>query len=142
MNATISRRSSFELVARRAKARYVTGLSASITRKDGHHPIIFMQCGPVRYRVDARQQAAARPFTHHVLVRPTGFRAPDLPAADSRVEFQRLYEALTQDSGRNQLICEDVIAAVASRPFPTGADRTHRTSCGFWRRSCRRRFRT
>ena len=70
--------SSFELVARRAKARYVTGLSASITRKDGHHPIIFMQCGPVRYRVNARQQAAARPFTHHVLVRPTGFRAPDL----------------------------------------------------------------
>ena len=88
---------SFELVACRAKARYVTGLSASITRKDGHHPIIFMQCGPVRYRVNARQQAALRPFAHHVLVRPTGFRAPDLAAADSRVEFQRLYEALTQD---------------------------------------------
>ena len=93
--------SSFELVARRAKARYVTGLSASITRKDGHHPIIFMQCGPVRYRDNARQQAAARPFTHHVLVRPTGFRAPDLAAADSRVEFQRLYEALTQNAARN-----------------------------------------
>ena len=89
--------SSFELVARRAKARYVTGLSASTTRKDGHQPIIFMQCGPVRYRDNARQQAAARPFTHHVLVRPTGFRAPATAAADSRVEFQRLYEALTQD---------------------------------------------
>ena len=58
MNATICRRPSFELVARRAKARYVTGLSASTTRKDGHQPIIFMQCGPVRYRVNARQQAA------------------------------------------------------------------------------------
>ena len=110
--------SSFELVARRAKARYVTGLSASITRKDGHHPIIFMQCGPVRYRVNARQQAALRPFTHHVLVRPTGFRAPDLAAADSRVEFQRLYEALTQNPGRNQLICRDVIAAVQAGRFP------------------------
>ena len=54
--------SSFELVARRAKARYVTGLSASITRKDGHQPIIFMQCGPVRYRVNARQQAALAAF--------------------------------------------------------------------------------
>jgi hypothetical protein len=41
---------SFELVARRSKARYVLGLSATVTRKDGHHPIIFMQCGPVRYR--------------------------------------------------------------------------------------------
>jgi superfamily II DNA or RNA helicase/very-short-patch-repair endonuclease len=110
--------SSFELVARRAKARYVTGLSASTTRKDGHQPIIFMQCGPVRYRVNARQQGASRPFTHHVLVRPTGFRAPDKAAADSRAEFQQLYEALTQDPGRNQLICRDVIAAVQAGRFP------------------------
>jgi superfamily II DNA or RNA helicase/very-short-patch-repair endonuclease len=110
--------SSFELVARRAKARYVTGLSASITRKDGHQPIIFMQCGPVRYCDNARQQAASRPFTHHVLVRPTGFRAPDLPAADSRAEFQRLYEALTQNPARNQLICSDVIAAAQAGRFP------------------------
>ena len=36
---------SFELVARRAKARFVLGLSATVARKDGHHPIIFMQCG-------------------------------------------------------------------------------------------------
>jgi len=110
--------SSFELVARRAKARYVTGLSASITRKDGHQPIIFMQCGPVRYRDNARKQAASRPFTHHVLVRPTGFRAPDLAAADSRVEFQQLYEALTQSPARNQLICRDVIAAAQAGRFP------------------------
>ena len=109
---------SFELVARRAKARYITGLSASTTRKDGHQPIIFMQCGPVRFRDNARQQAALRPFTHQVLVRPTGFRAPDLPASDSRAEFQRLYEALTQNPGRNQLICNDVIAAAQAGRFP------------------------
>jgi superfamily II DNA or RNA helicase len=64
---------SFEMVVRRAKARFVTGLSATVTRKDGHHPIILMQCGPLRYRVAAKQQAAARPFAHHVIVRPTGF---------------------------------------------------------------------
>jgi superfamily II DNA or RNA helicase len=49
---------SFEQVARRIKARYVLGLSATVTRKDGHHPIIFMRCGPVRKRVDARTEAA------------------------------------------------------------------------------------
>ena len=38
---------SFELVARRAKAKFVTGLSATVARKDGHHPIIFMQCGQI-----------------------------------------------------------------------------------------------
>ncbi|WP_425411950.1 TOTE conflict system archaeo-eukaryotic primase domain-containing protein [Magnetospirillum moscoviense] len=51
---------SFEAVARRCKAKYVLGLSATVTRKDGHHPIIFMQCGPVRFRVDAKRQAALR----------------------------------------------------------------------------------
>ena len=66
---------SFEQVVRRAKARFVVGLSATVTRKDGHHPIVFMQCGPVRHRVDARAQAAARPFDHTVVVRPTAFQA-------------------------------------------------------------------
>jgi superfamily II DNA or RNA helicase len=34
---------SFEQVARQAKPRFVVGLSATVARKDGHHPIIFMQ---------------------------------------------------------------------------------------------------
>jgi len=51
---------SFETVARQCKVKYIIGLSATVIRKDGHHPIIFMQCGPVRYRVDERKQAAAR----------------------------------------------------------------------------------
>src|SRR5262249_8485970 len=37
---------SFEQVVRRARAKFVTGLSATVTRKDGHHPIVLMQCGP------------------------------------------------------------------------------------------------
>jgi len=109
---------SFELVVRRAKAKYVTGLSATVTRKDGHHPIIFMQCGPVRYRVDARQQAASRPFDHHVYVRPTSFRDPEPPDSDQRVQFHRLYEALMNDEKRNKLICEDVINALNTGRFP------------------------
>jgi superfamily II DNA or RNA helicase/very-short-patch-repair endonuclease len=109
---------SFDLVARRAKAKYVTGLSATVTRKDGHHPIIFMQCGPVRHRVDARQQAAERPFTHSVFVRPTNFRDMAAALPDQRFEFTRLYAALVADRTRNQLICEDVIAAVRAGRCP------------------------
>ena len=45
---------SFEAVARRSKARYVLGLSATVTRKDGHHPIVFMQCESVRFRAEAK----------------------------------------------------------------------------------------
>jgi len=109
---------SFELVARRAKARFVTGLSATVTRKDGHHPIVFMQCGPIRYRVDARQQAAARPFVHHVIVRPTGFRSVEPPEQDVRMEFQRLYAALAADNLRNELICADVLACIQEGRSP------------------------
>jgi superfamily II DNA or RNA helicase len=81
---------SFKQVARRAKAKFVTGLSATVTRKDGRHPIIFMQCGPVRYRVDAKKQAYLLPFAHTVVVRPTGFY-PTRPAeCDPRSQFRQL----------------------------------------------------
>jgi superfamily II DNA or RNA helicase/very-short-patch-repair endonuclease len=103
---------SFEQVVRRTKAKFVTGLSATVTRKDGHHPIVFMQCGPVRHRVDAKAQAAARPFTHAVYVRPTGFRPSGALAEDVRIQFQELYSELIADKARNQLICDDVLAAV------------------------------
>lgn len=105
---------SFERVARRAKARFVLGLSATPTRKDGHHPILFMQCGPIRHRVDARRQAATRPFSHHVLVRPTGFRSPDGGSANPRAEFQRLVDAVANDARRNAIICDDVRQAMAA----------------------------
>ena len=103
---------SFEQVARRAKAKYVTGLTATITRKDGHHPIVFMQCGPVRHRVDARKQAAVRPFEHFVFVRPTAFRPLREPNPDQRLQFQDLCTELVNDKTRNSLICNEVIEAV------------------------------
>lgn len=109
---------SFELVARRVKARFVTGLSATVTRRDGHHPIIFMQCGPVRYRVDAKKEALLHPFAHHVFVRPTGFRAVATPEPDPRPEFHELCEALIHDESRNRLICADVLSAVGEGRYP------------------------
>lgn len=110
---------SFELVARRSKAKYVAGLSATVARKDGHHPIIFMQCGPVRHRVNAKDQATARPFSHTVVVRPTNFRMVDFSeTTDTRVEFHALYQALLADEPRNRLIVADVIEAVRSGRKP------------------------
>lgn len=109
---------SFEQVARRAKARYVTGLSATVARKDGHHPIIFMQCGPVRYKVNAKAQALARPFAHTVHVRPTGFHSRTPPAQDHRLHFHDLYDELIADEARNHTICGDVIQAVREGRSP------------------------
>ncbi len=109
---------SFELVARRAKARFVLGLSATVARKDGHHPIIFMQCGPVRHRVDAKSQADARPFSHHVIVRPTGLRSAAEPDPDRRVEYQNLCAEIIRSEPRNAMIRDDVIAALRESRSP------------------------
>ena len=109
---------SFEAVARQAKARFVLGLSATVARKDGHHPIVTMQCGPVRYRVNARAQAAARPFEHFVLVQPTPFQPARPPDSDKRLEFQALYQELVDDTTRNRRIADDVIEAVKNGRSP------------------------
>ncbi|MFH1445858.1 MAG: DEAD/DEAH box helicase family protein, partial [Chloroflexota bacterium] len=109
---------SFEQVIRQAKARYITGLSATVTRQDGHHPIIFMQCGPVRYRVDDRRQAASRPFTHKVIVRRTGFELPVRFKDEPQPGIQEIYALLTADSIRNQMIVNDVVEAVHAGRSP------------------------
>jgi hypothetical protein len=100
---------SFEQVLRQVKARYVLGLTATPYRKDGHHPIILMQCGDIRYRVNVREQAAARPFRHLVLPRPTTFR---LPVQAEKPSIHEIYEALTHDKSRNALIVQDVLNVV------------------------------
>jgi superfamily II DNA or RNA helicase len=108
---------SFEAVARAAKAKYVLGLSATVTSKDGHHPIIFMQCGPVRYRVDARRQAASRPFSHRVIVKKTAFRA-ERQKAEAPASIQELYGLLAQDKARNEMIFNDVLSALEAGRSP------------------------
>lgn len=110
--------SSFELVARRARARHVLGLSATVARKDGHHPIIFMQCGPVRHRVDARTQAARRGIEHRVRQRRTMFRLPLGLAAAEPPSMPAVYAALARDEARNDLIFDDVLAALEAKRSP------------------------
>ncbi|MGP8264575.1 MAG: TOTE conflict system archaeo-eukaryotic primase domain-containing protein [Beijerinckiaceae bacterium] len=108
---------SFEAVARAAKAKYVLGLSATVTRKDGHHPIIFMQCGPIRYHVDAKKQAAARPFSHRVVIKRTTFRA-ERQKRDAPDSIQELYGLLACDPARNDMIFNDVLLALEAGRSP------------------------
>jgi len=109
---------SFEQVVRQSKAKYLTGLSATVTRKDGHQPIIFMQCGPVRYKVSDRDQADKRPFSHKVIVRLTKFQLPSHLQNIATQSIQEVYSSLEKDDDRNQMIVEDVVAAVQANRFP------------------------
>jgi superfamily II DNA or RNA helicase len=109
---------SFEQVVRQSKAKYLTGLSATVTRKDGHQPIIFMQCGPVRYKVNDRDQADKRQFDHKVIVRPTRFQLPFHLQNIATQSIQEVYSSLEKDNDRNQMIVEDVVAAIQANRFP------------------------
>jgi superfamily II DNA or RNA helicase len=109
---------SFEQVARRSKARFVLGLSATVARKDGHHPIIFMQCGPVRHRVHARQQGLERGMHHHAQDRMTKFELPPSLASVERPPMPAIYAVLAQDSGRNDLIFDDVLKSLEAKRSP------------------------
>ena len=108
---------SFELVARRSKARYILGLSATVTRKDGHHPIIVMQCGPVRHRVDARTEAAKRPFGHVVRIRDTSFQL-QATLGTPAPSIQDVFKELVDDEVRNDLIFDDVLCALEAGRSP------------------------
>jgi superfamily II DNA or RNA helicase len=109
---------SFEIVARQSKAKYVTGLSATVSRKDGHHPIIFMNCGPIRYRVDHREQAASRPFNHKVITRTTEFKLTRSFEANEGLPIQEIYSALVCDQARNAMIVEDVLRTLSEKRSP------------------------
>ena len=93
----------FEQVLKSVEAKCVYGLSATPIRKDGHHPIIFMQCGPVRYLVDAKSQAEKRTFAHFVIPRFTRTRLPN--AAD----IQDMYAGVIGNESRNELLVSDTL---------------------------------
>ncbi len=99
---------SFEQVLKSTSARYVYGLTATPTRQDGHHPILFMHCGPIRYRVDDKVQADKRPFEHYIIPKFTHFRVP-FETAEKVYTIQELYSEIIADEFRNELIVGDVV---------------------------------
>lgn len=99
---------SFEMIMKNLNAKYVYGLTATPTRKDGHHPVIFMQCGPIRYRDDAKMQAEKRPFDHFIIPRFTSFNT-QVDKEEKDISIHELYAGIIKSEMRNQLIIDDVV---------------------------------
>lgn len=101
---------------KKAKAKYVLGLTATPLRKDGHHPIILMQCGPIRFRVAAKSAADNRPFDHIMIPRYLGTKYS--PAIKESPSIQEIYRSLATDDTRNMLIVDDVLQTVSEGRSP------------------------
>jgi superfamily II DNA or RNA helicase len=106
---------SFERVLRKVKAKYVVGLTATPVRKDGHHPIILMQCGPIRFNVSSKKQAATSTIQYEVIPRLTEFT---VPPEWNGIGIQDIYAALVNDERRTDLIVADVVCAIEDGRFP------------------------
>ena len=93
-------------------ARYVTGLTATPQRRDGHHPIIAMQCGPIRHGMTA---PSAGSLGFRVIRRDTEFGPAELPPDPG---IQEIYSALAVDESRIELVATDALALLADGRAP------------------------
>jgi superfamily II DNA or RNA helicase len=94
---------SFETILKQAKAKYILGLTATPVRRDGHHPIIFMQCGPIRHTATQTENLPT-----DLEVWPQNLPAPQCP---HDAEIQDVFKALVNDERRTQRIARDIINA-------------------------------
>ena len=104
----------FEQILKTVNARYVYGLTATPIRKDGHQPIIFMQCGPIRYNADAKAQMRDQTFQRLLVPRFTPFRT----VSGEDLSFTKVAHQLAEDEYRNLFIVKDVIEALKEGRSP------------------------
>lgn len=105
---------SFELVLRQVTATFVHGLTATPIRKDGHQPIIFMQCGKIRFTSDAKSQMENQGFKRLLIPRFTSFRS----ITSDRKTYVQITQELSEDKVRNEFVMEDVKAAIQKGRTP------------------------
>ena len=92
---------SFDAILKRVKAKYVLGLIATPIRRDGQQPIIFMQCGPIRYTA-AKPESA--PQDMEVVARTLDTQI-DLPP---HAGIQDVFHQLVNDAIRTAAIATEI----------------------------------
>lgn len=95
---------SFEGILKRAKAKYVLGLTATPFRRDGRQPIIFMQCGPIRY-------TAAKPDGMPQLLKVIPKMLPAPIALPQDAAVQDVFRHLSTDKQRAEFISTTIAQA-------------------------------
>ncbi|CAK6701901.1 TOTE conflict system archaeo-eukaryotic primase domain-containing protein [Synechococcus sp. CBW1107] len=93
---------SFETILRQVKARYVLGLSATLVRRDGLQPILFMQCGPIRHTA---QRPAGAPQILELVS-----RTHQLEGLPTDLPIQELMRRLAEDPRRTERIVDEALA--------------------------------
>lgn len=101
-------------VIREVNARFVYGLTATPIRKDGHQPIIFMQCGEIRYTADSKSQQTQQSFRRLLIPRFTSRR--NLKADGGN--YAQVIDELIESESRNKQILDDIASNLAEGRTP------------------------
>ena len=104
---------SFERVLKSMRAKHVYGLTATPTRKDGWHKIIYMQCGDIRCRVNNKDSKSSK----KVIVRKTNYRYAPLEEMET-ISFSEILNDMSHNELRNSIILQDVKQSVADGRIP------------------------
>jgi hypothetical protein len=105
---------SFEKVMMEANAKYITGLTATPYRRDGHDPIISMQCGPIRYRIIRNKHVDSKPLRHKLIKKITAFSC----SFNNEDKIHTLWPQLIANEERNQMIFNDILKALEEKQSP------------------------
>ncbi len=98
---------SFEAVMKACPARYFLGLTATPYRKDGLQKILFLQCGPVRHRMEPATDSA---LERRLILRDIHL---GLPPQEMQMPIHQLWELLANHEERNRIIATDIATVIA-----------------------------
>lgn len=89
----------FENILKKSRAKFILGMTATAVRKDGHHPIVFMQCGEIKYRTNLKLSFDSM----HVYKKELNTIFTE--EIDS---LASIVSNLSQNQQRNKIICQDI----------------------------------
>lgn len=97
-----------EAVIREIEAKHVYGLTATPKREDGKEQKVYMQFGPVRYRLTAVERAKMQGFEHYIFPRFTSL----VNSSGQIWDINEAYRELVSNKRRNRQIIDDTLACV------------------------------
>ena len=108
---------SFEKVLKAVKSKYVYGLTATPTRKDGWHKIIYMQCGDIRVRVSNKELKQNKEMEHTVIVKKTNYKY--IPTEEKeKIQISEILNDMCHNVFRNNMIIEDIKKVIIEGRIP------------------------
>ena len=108
---------SFEKVLKAVRSKYVYGLTATPTRKDGWHKIIYMQCGDIRVRASNRELKQNKEMEHEVIVKKTNYKYIPTEEKD-KMQISEILNDMCHNTFRNSIIIEDIKKSIEEGRIP------------------------